>query len=78
MTYKYNELSEDIMRTRVVAEKIKKIVAFDIEVELTKNDIFNWLNNCDSPETLKCLGRAALRFAAMLEEPNDDDFRSRA
>ena len=78
MTYKYNELSEDVMRTRIVSEKVKKIIAVDVEIELTENDIFNWLNNCDNPETLKYLGRAALRFAAMLEEPNDDDFRSRA
>lgn len=78
MTYKYDELSKDVMRTRMVGENVKKIVAVDIEVELTQNDIFNWLNNCDNPETLKNLGRAALRFAAMLEEPDDDDFRSRA
>ena len=78
MTYRYNELSEDLMRTRIVSEKVNKIIAVDVEIELTENDIFNWLNSCDNPETLKYLGRAALRFAAMLEDPDDDDFRSRA
>ena len=78
MAYEYNELSEDRMRTRIVGESVRKIVAVDVEIELTANDIFNWINNCQDPLTLRNLGNAALSFAAALEDPDDDDFRSRA
>ncbi len=78
MAYKYDELSADVMRTRMMDGKVKKIVAVDIEVELTENDILNWLLDCKDPKTLKVLGRAALNFARGLENPDDDDFRSRA
>ena len=53
-------------------------VSAKVKVELKKNDIFNWLNDCNDPETLRYLGRAALRFAAAIENPDNDDFRSRA
>lgn len=55
---------------------VKKMV--EVEVEMSANDIFNWLVECQDPDTLRYLGRAALRFAAGLENPDDDDFRSRA
>lgn len=78
MTYEYGELSKDRMRTRMVGESVRKIVATDVEIELTANDIFNWINNCQDPLTLRNLGNAALSFAAALERPDVDDFRSRA
>ena len=78
MAYEYNELSKDRMRTRMGGESVRKIVAVDVEIELTASDIFDWINNCQDPLTLKNLGNAALSFAAALEHPDDDDFRSRA
>lgn len=78
MAYEYNELSKDRMRTRMDGETVRKIVALDVEIELTANDIFNWINNCQDPLTLRNLGNAALSFAAALERPDDDGFRSRA
>lgn len=78
MAYEYNELSKDRMRTRMDGETVRKIVAVDVEIELTANDIFNWINNCQDSLTLRNLGNAALSFAAALERPDVDDFRSRA
>lgn len=78
MAYEYHELSKDCMRTRMDGETVRKIVALDVEIELTANDIFDWINNCQDPLTLRNLGNAALSFAAALERPDDDDFRSRA
>ena len=78
MAYRYDELSEITMKTRMVDGKVKKVVAFDIEIELTENDIFDWLMDCQDPKILRNLGRAALNFARGLEDPDDDDFRSRA
>lgn len=78
MTYEYGELSKDRMRTRMVSGSVRKIVAMDVEIELTASDIFNWINNCQDPLTLRNLGNAALSFAAALERPDVDDFRSRA
>lgn len=78
MAYEYGELSKDRMRTRMVGESVRKIVAMDVEIELTASDIFNWINNCRDPLTLRNLGNAALSFADALEHPDDDDFRSRA
>lgn len=78
MTYEYGELSKDRMRTRMVSGSVRKIVAMDVEIELTASDIFNWINNCQDPLTLRNLGNTALSFAAALEHPDVDDFRSRA
>lgn len=78
MAYEYHELSKDRMRTRMDGETLRKIVALDVEIELTANDIFDWINNCQDPLTLRNLGNAALSFAAALERPDDDDFKSRA
>lgn len=70
--------STDAMRTRMTDGKVKKTVPIDIEIELTENDIFNWLMDCKDPKALRNLARAALNFARGLEDPDDDDFRSRA
>lgn len=58
--------------------KLEKNVSVTVEIELNENDIFNWLNDCQDARTLRNLGRAALSFAKGLENPDDDDFRSRA
>ena len=58
--------------------KLEKNVSVTVEIELTENDIFNWLNDCRDARTLRNLGRAALNFAKAIEDPDDDDFRSRA
>lgn len=51
---------------------------FEVSVELSVNDIFNWLTDCQNPAALRYLGKYALRCAEGLENPDDDDFRSRA
>ena len=48
------------------------------EVTLTYRDIEDWIDHCEDEEALKYLGRIALRRASSLNEPDDDDFRSRA
>lgn len=53
-------------------------VSGEIKVNLTDNDIFNWLNSCQNAETLKYLGKAELSFARAIENQDYDDFRSRA
>lgn len=59
--------------------RIQTTVPVELDVELTENDIYNWLQNCRNPEALKYLGRAALNAARRIENPlEDDDFRSRA
>ena len=63
---------------RICDGKLKKNVSITVEIELTANDIFNWLNDCQDTRALRNLGRAALNFAKALENPDDDDFRSRA
>lgn len=58
--------------------KITKEVTVTVEAEVTKNDIFNWLTACQDIETLRYLGKYALRCAESLEHPDVDEFRSRA
>lgn len=50
----------------------------EVKVELSANDIFNWLEACGNADTLRYLGKAALRMANAIENPDNDDFRSRA
>ena len=54
--------------------------AFELEIEITENDIFNWLTNCDDTEILTRLGHTCLKYAQGIraQESDDDDFRSRA
>ena len=58
--------------------KIQKTVSLALDVQLSENDIFNWLGLCSSPEILKYLGRYAFNCAKCIEDPDNDDFRSRA
>lgn len=57
---------------------VRKTIAVDVNIPLSANDVFTWLFNCTDPGTLRYLGKTALRFAADLESPETDDFRSRA
>lgn len=53
-------------------DTLVKTVTVTQQVKLDDNDIFNWLCQCQNPETLKYLGRAALRFAHNLVHGNND------
>lgn len=67
------------METKVdYTGKVQKTVKLNLDVEMSHNDIFNWLTRCTNIETLRYLGNYALRCARDLENPDDDDFRSRA
>lgn len=50
----------------------------DVEIQLTENDIFNWLTQCDDPETLDRVARWCRKYAQGIRGHVDDDFRSRA
>lgn len=54
----------------------KKTVTVAVTLELTENDIFNWLIECQNPDTLKYLGRAALKFARDIESQSADGWHS--
>lgn len=66
------------MQKTIFDGKLEVTIPVPVKIPLTKDDIFNWLNDCEDPETLKYLGNAALRFAAARKVKEDDDFRSRA
>ena len=59
------------------AQELRKTIPVEVSVDLSVNDIFNWLTNCQNPAALRYLGRYAL-CAEGLENPDYDDFRSRA
>ena len=59
-------------------QELRKTIPVEVSVELSVNDIFNWLTDCQNPAALRYLGKYALRCAEGLENPDDDDFRSRA
>ncbi|MCG4527723.1 hypothetical protein [Intestinimonas massiliensis (ex Afouda et al. 2020)] len=59
-------------------QELRKTISVDVKVELSVNDIFNWLTDCQNPAALRYLGKYALRCAEGLENPDYDDFRSRA
>lgn len=59
-------------------QELRKTIPVEVIVELSVNDIFNWLTDCQNPAALRYLGKYALRCAEGLENPDDDDFRSRA
>lgn len=62
--------------------RIRTTIPVEVDVEFTANDIYNWMQRCDDPETLRYLSRTALSRAKRIEHPelyeDDDDFRSRA
>lgn len=59
-------------------QELRKTIPVEVSVELSVNDIFNWLTDCQNPAALRYLSKYALRCAEGLENPDDDDFRSRA
>ena len=59
-------------------QELRKTIPVEVSVELSVNDIINWLTDCQNPAALRYLGKYALRCAEGLENPDDDDFRSRA
>lgn len=46
------------------------VIPVTMTVPVSANIIYNWLEACHDPGTLRYLGRAALRFAEELESPN--------
>ena len=62
---------------KVINQKIKTKVEIEIEADIQTNDIFNWLMACNDADTLRYLGKAALNRCRAIENPDDDDFRSR-
>ena len=62
---------EDIVQT------ITKTISNQVTIEISTNDIFDWLTNCRDIETLKYLGKYALAKASYMENPDNDDSRSR-
>ena len=60
-----------------IVQTITKTISNQITIEISTNDIFDWLTNCRDIETLKYLGKYALAKASYMENPDNDDFRSR-
>ena len=60
-----------------VVQTITKTISNQVTIEISTNDIFDWLTNCRDIETLKYLGKYALAKASYMENPDNDDFRSR-
>lgn len=63
---------------RIIHGTAHVTVPVEVQIPLSKNDIFNWLTDCTDPDTLRYLGSYAINCARCLEQPDDDDFRSRA
>lgn len=61
-----------------MAMTFEKTVLVTIKIDIDTNDVFNWLTRCDNPETLRYLGKYALKLAQIIENPDDDNFKSRA
>jgi DNA-binding helix-turn-helix protein len=66
------------MHTPTYSQPIRKTIPVAVTIPLSVNEVFNWLVDCPDPGILRYIGKAALRFASELENPDDDDFRSRA
>ena len=60
-----------------IVQTITKTISNQVTIEISTNDIFDWLTNCRDIETLKYLGKYALAKASYMENPDNDDFRSR-
>ena len=57
-----------------IVQTITKTISNQITIEISTNDIFDWLTNCRDIETLKYLGKYALAKASYMENPDNDDF----
>ena len=60
-----------------IVQTMTKTISNQVTIEISTNDIFDWLTNCRDIETLKYLGKYALAKASYMENPDNDDFRSR-
>ena len=60
-----------------IVQTITKTISNPVTIEISTNDIFNWFTDCRDIETLKYLGKYALAKASYMENPDNDDFRSR-
>ncbi len=62
--------------------KIHTTIPVDVDVELSTNDIYNWIQQCNNSEALLYISSSALSAARRIKYPelyeDDDDFRSRA
>ena len=41
-------------------QELRKTIPVEVSVELSVNDIFNWLTDCQNPAALRYLGKYAL------------------
>ena len=53
--------------------EIEKELTAKVTVELDQHDVYNWIQRCESPETLRWLAACAKRKATRLEHSNDDE-----
>ena len=60
-----------------IVQTMTKTISNQVTIGISTNDIFNWFTNCRDIETLKYLGKYALAKASYMENPDNDDFRSR-
>ena len=49
-----------------------------LEISLSASDVMRWLDTVTDVETLRKISRYARKQADAIENPDDDDFRSRA
>lgn len=61
-----------------MAIETRKTVTTEVKIVITESDIIRWICNCDDPKVLRKLGKLALRLAKNIENPDTDDWRSRA
>lgn len=64
----------------IVNKKIVSEITVPVKIELTSENIVQWLMNCDISEidTLKYIHTKLKRHIYSLENSDSDDFRSRA
>lgn len=51
--------------------KLRATVTVELVAEASTNDIYNWIQECNNPDTLRYLGRIVLNAAQRLENPPD-------
>lgn len=82
-TLNANEFEGILSNKEECTSKVKSKVNYNAEVELqlthmlkitlSENDVFNWITSCDNVETLRYLGRYALKCAHSLENPDTEN-----
>lgn len=71
-------VSEESTKLPDIQQIVRKTVSVDIETTLTTNDIFNWLTACDDITTLRYLAKHVYRRISSFENPNNNNFESKA